>query len=254
MATKIKSIGLTKLNSAEHVNFHNLVSGYLKTCTPEKISATAESAAYTPLIAAEQDLVKRQQGSVLSPQMEAADGKRDDLLVYFTNAVINAERSPLEAQTAAYAHIWPTVKPYVGIAKHAVGQESAEIKGLVSDLSGADFAAYVTALNLTEALAALDAANNAYIALDLQRTSEIPSKAETVALRDETDKAYTSIADKATATVLLSPCPEALQFVSDINNLIDRTNASYNQRMAQKGKKPENPEVPTDTGTQNTPT
>lgn len=50
MATKVKSIGFTRLTNAEHLNFHLEAKLFMQTCGTENISATDEFTRYLEVI------------------------------------------------------------------------------------------------------------------------------------------------------------------------------------------------------------
>ena len=78
MATKIKIYNPNRLTNANHVDFHHKVYQYFTATTATKLNvSTSTAAAYQQSQLVEQDIVKRQSGSVLSPQLEAKDQQRD---------------------------------------------------------------------------------------------------------------------------------------------------------------------------------
>ena len=242
MTTKVKSFGQTKLTNAEHLNFHLETKMLITTCTPEKISAVTEMPLYEAAIQKEVEIVNRQTASALTADLEAKDKERDELLSYLFAMIDAAKNAPIPAMKEAHKYLAPVIQPYRGIAHEIHSRESAEIVGLVNDLTAVSVVTYVTGLNLLTIVQSLSALNEEYMELDLQRTSEMPSKADTRAVRAEIDKHYESIIDKANATVLLAPNDEAVMLVDNLNKLIDKTNADHNRRKA----KHEDPDLPTE--------
>ena len=87
MATKIKIYNPNRLTNANHVDFHHKVYQYFTATTATKLNvSTSTAAAYQQSQLVEQDIVKRQSGSVLSPQLEAKDQQRDQVLYYIFNS------------------------------------------------------------------------------------------------------------------------------------------------------------------------
>lgn len=232
MSTKIGTFGLGKLNNAEHVNFHAQVMNFVDLATPTAISLTPEQRlAYLDIQEREQDVVKRQQASAITPQLETIDHERDQLVAFLLTTIDNAAKSPVATQKEAYAQLKPVVKPYTGIGSHANAQETAEIIGLLRDLSAEPLGKHLGALALSPVIEALESSNLSYQQLDAQRTAQIPSKADTDKIRQEADAAYQQIVDLANATLLLKPSDAVSTFVQNINNLIKHTQDAYNLRM-----------------------
>lgn len=232
MATKIKIYNPNRLTNANHVDFHHKVYQYFTATTATKLNvSTSTAAAYQQSQLVEQDIVKRQSGSVLSPQLEAKDQQRDQVLYYIFNSYYLAEKAPFAAQREAFAALTPVIQPYQSIYNPAYAQEDAEVIGLLTYLRADNLKVHITTLGLTPVLDQLEELNNEFIALNNQRPSEIPAATDTKAARTETDRLYSEIVDKANATVQLQTNPEAEKFVADINNLIKETQNTYNLQM-----------------------
>ncbi len=76
---------------------------------------------------------------------------------------------------------YKVIKPYIGIARLPVAQETAKIQGLLIDLRKGENATYVTTLGLEAYLAELEKENNAYIALTSARTQSRAANKRTTA-------------------------------------------------------------------------
>lgn len=232
MGTKIKTISLGHKNNAEVDNFFFMCLNFIREYVVLKLNITqamvdAFSSNYDIL----HDLIKRQLASAITPLLATLDTERDTLLSYFFAAVKNAAKSPIAAHRAAYAALAPVIKPYEGIADHPVAQETSEISGLLLDANKTGLAVHLNALGLTDVLESLDSINAQYIALELQRTAEMPSKAETDKWRRLTYESYTAIIDRVNASLILEPTPEMESFAVKINNQIKHTNDAFNLRM-----------------------
>ena len=236
MTEKVKGIGFTQLTNAEHLNFHLEVKGFIEKCGVENISATEELAKYGEGIEIEVNMVNRQVASALTGDLEAKDKERDELLSYIFATVENAKNAPMESFKEANKQISPVLSPYKGIGAKTNSQESAEIVGLIKDLTKDGVASHMATLNLSEVVTMLGTINDEYMGLDQQRTSETPSKADSRNVRSKVEDVYDHIIDKVNATVVLMPNENASQLVQDLNNLIDKTRASYNRRTAKRGE------------------
>lgn len=252
ITTTIKSISLGKLNNAEHIDFHNNVEIYFETATAAKLSCTPElAAAYAAALNAEREYVKRQQASLITADITAADADRDAMLAYLFSLVDTAAKSPIAKQKSAGTTLRTLVKPYRGIGTDSLGQESAEISGLLNTLNAAANATAVTAVAMmADTIEQLEALNARVVTLMSQRTAETPSRSESLATRAQSDNLYAEITQKAGATCVIAPTAEATTFVTNINNQIDKTRNAYNIRMgmaeANKPIVPPTPPVTTD--------
>lgn len=232
MAKKISTIAFGKLNNAEIDYFFSQILLFISEYTIEKLNLTQQLVdALRNCQAILMDLVKRQLASALSPQLAALDEERDGYVSYLFSALKTATKSPVAAQRTAAAEVEPVVRPYKGIERHAVGQKSSEIVGLLHDLSREDLGTHLNALRLTDVIEALDTANTQYITLDAQRTAEIPSKAETDKARRATAAAYFDITDRLEASFILQPTPEIEALIVKINNMVKYTEDAYNTRI-----------------------
>ncbi len=234
MSNKVKDMGLTKLSNAEHLGFHMEVKLFVEKCGAENISVATKLPLYTDAINAEVEVVNRQTASSLTQDLEAKDEERDELLSYLFTSIHNAKNAPMANFKEAYKQLLPAITPYKGIAQKTNSQETAEIMGLVNDLRKDTLLPHITALGLLDILNLIETTNNEYITLDQKRTSDVPSKKDTDTLRSTVDELYETIVDKTNATVILMPNDSAKTLVSDICNLIDKTNTSYNQRTAKR--------------------
>ncbi|MFI3257854.1 MAG: DUF6261 family protein [Spirochaetales bacterium] len=167
--------------------------------------------------------------------MQEKDAQRDELLSYFFTTINTAKNAPLATHKEAHKRLAPLVSSYKGIAYKTLTQKTAEITGLIHDAQSETYAPYIADLTLNDVLTSIETANNEYIVLDTERTSKNPEATDSKIIRDATDIVYQSMIDKTEATITLSPNEKALTLVTELNNLIDKTKALYNQRTARRG-------------------
>ena len=252
--TKIKPVGLTKMNNAEYENFMSRFRGLIPqgSDSPDIVSVRSVS---NPLgITDEQlsafdtdqallvDLVNQSHISDETAQMLDVDKQRDDLVVYTTSSVTQMTKSPLSAQRSAAQTVYNILKPYIGIYKSANQQETAQIEGLLADLAKPGIAALIQTLGLTEVITALRDANTQYATLTAQRTSNKAHaiKENSAAVRLRMDALYDDMTTMAFVQSIANPTAETATFVNNVNALISETSALYNQRIAAAKKKPDN--------------
>lgn len=239
MVIQIKQFNPEKLANAAHLGFNTEVQVFVNKHGAENISCAVEQTLYNAAVLAEVDVVNRQRGSALTIDLDQLDQERDDLVIYIFRTFDASKFSPLAAAQEAHKQLLPFMKSYRGMQDHHNVKESGEIIGMLKDLRAANLATYVATLNIGSVMDLLEVKNNTYIELDSQRVSEMPNKLVTDTLRANVDELYYTIVSRANATVVLATNDAAEAFVRDMNNFIDKTNASYNLRMAQYSKKEE---------------
>lgn len=255
--TRIKTLPLSIFNNAEYLTFMNHVIDLVKTDetdegggSPGELSvATAVPelglseefiAAYEADLLALADAVDESRAAVETSEMSTHEKNRDSLATYITTRVSRAGSLPLEAERDAGKALYRVVKPYIGIARLPVAQETAKIRGLLMDLRKEENAPYVAILGLEAYLAELESENEAYDALSQQRVnSRAASKKESgTAIRERIDAQYDELTLLAQSFAIAQPSDKGNAFIPALNQLIAETTAAYNQRMAQ-GKKGE---------------
>ena len=255
--TKIKPAGLTKLNNAEYTNFMNAFyrlafaagGGGGDSESPDEISldnnplgiTDAQKAAFEKELPLMTDLVNQSHISDETAQLLDLDKQRDDLVVYLTTSVSQMRNSPIEAQRTAAQTVYNIIKPYIGIARPPVAQETAKIQGLLLDLRKEENKPYVTTLGLDAYLAELENTNNAYIAVTSERTlSRAGNRKESGSvLRGRIDEYYDDLVMLAQSYSVAVPSEKATMFVNNLNQLISETITAYNQRKKGSSSKEE---------------
>ena len=248
--TKVKNIMLYVLNNAEYLSFMNHVldlangnSGGGDSESPDEISLLTGSDGIPELgltkefldtyeadLLAMADVVDESRTSQETEQMALHD---------IITRISRAGTLPLEAERDAGKYLYKVIKPYNGIARLPMAQETAKIKGLLLDLRKDENKPYVTTLGLDAYLAELEKENNAYDRLSQQRVqNRTTSKKESGAnLRKRIDVYYDDLTLLAQSYGVAKPSEKATAFIAALNQLIAETTAAYNQRMA-SAKKP----------------
>lgn len=255
--TKVKNIMLYVLNNAEYLSFMNHVidlatgDGGGGSGSPGEISLdegvpelglTKEFVdAYEGDLLALADVVDESRASQETEQMDLHDTNRDNLAIYIITRISRAGTLPLEAERDAGKHLYKVIKPYNGIARLPMAQETAKVRGLLMDLRKEENRTYVATLGLDAYLAELEKENDAYDRLAQQRLKgrTAAKKESGTALRERIDVYYDDLALLAQSYSVAKPSEKASSFVASLNQLIAETTAAYHQRMAQAKKKEE---------------
>ena len=166
--TKIKTLPLSLFNNAEYLSFMNHVldlangnSGGGDSESPDEISLLTGSDGIPELgltkefldtyeadLLAMADVVDESRTSQETEQMTLHDTNRDNLAIYIITRISRAGTLPLEAERDAGKYLYKVIKPYNGIARLPMAQETAKIKGLLLDLRKDENKPYVTTLGL----------------------------------------------------------------------------------------------------------
>lgn len=239
---KIKDFGITKLNNAEYTNFSTRVLSLVKqagTIEPDGGSALGIEAEVQEedeeLLALLGDIVAQSRISDRTAELTEVDNQRDDLVVYLFKLLRSKKSSPLAAERKAATSLYNLLKPYVGCYRSPGQQETVQIRGLLTDARKAENTANVETLALTNILTELETANDEYASLTEQRTEERAANRldESKKVRARMDELYDYISTVAFVQSVAHPTDATATFVTNLNALIDETNALYNQRIAQ---------------------
>ena len=253
--TKIKTIPLSIFNNAEYLAFLNSVLNLVPAPTgggdrPEIESLDADVRTNgSPDIGLSAQFVQKMENDVMlladtvdesriAQETEPAavhEANRDNLVIYITTRISRAGTLPLEAERDAGKFLYKVIKPYIGIARLPVAQETAKIQGLLIDLRKDENASYVTTLGLEAYLAELEKENNAYIALTSARTQSRAAnkKDNSATIRQRLDSQYDDLL--AQSFSVAQPSAAATTFVSNLNQLISETVTAFNQRKKGSG-------------------
>jgi len=249
---KIKDFGITKLNNAEYTNFSTRVLTLVEqagTLEPDGGSAlgieTEVQEEYETLLATMNDIVAQSRISDHTAELTEVDKQRDDLVVYLFKLLRSKKSSPLADERKAATSLYNLLKPYVGCYRSPGQQETVQIRGLLTDARKAENLPNVEALALANILTELESANDEYASLTEQRTEERAASRldESKKVRARMDELYDYISTVAFVQSVAHPTDATATFVTNLNALIDETNALYNQRIAQAKRGKEDPEA-----------
>ena len=239
---KIDTIGLAKLNNAEYTNFMNRTLNQAVAVGIEKIGASDTLIdGITANVNKMTDIVAQSRASVETAQIAEVDKKADELIIYLMATFRTNRTFPIQAMRTAAEALYLKTKPYVGCQTLPQGQQIQKMRGLLSDLTGTDMSAHIQTLGLSAVVEELNIVTAQYSNLIEQRSmSQLANKVDaSKTVRMELDMQYDDLVTIAFVTSVATPSKEVTDFVVYMNKLIADTNAAYNQRIAQSGKKKE---------------
>lgn len=265
---KVSPINLRQLNNAEYLSFMNHVidlvfgrSNAGDSESPDEISLHAGEEgipelgldkefldAYEAALMELADAVDESRVAKETEQMAVHEKNRDNLIIYILTRIARAGALPLEAERDAGKALYKVTKPYTGIARIPVAQETAKIRGLLLDLRKEAAKPYVTTLGLDTYLSELEKENEAYDRLSQQRVqsrSTMKRPSGTV-LRLRIDQYYDQFTLLAQSFSIVRPSEKVSAFIDALNQLITETITAYHQRKGISKPADKTPDKPSE--------
>lgn len=258
--TKIKTLPLSLFNNAEYLSFMNHVldlangnSGGGDSESPDEISLLTGSDGIPELGLTKEFLETYEadllaMADVVEREPHLAGDRANDLARYqprqprhlYHHPHLTGRYPPAGGRSVTRASTYTrSIKPYNGIARLPMAQETAKIKGLLLDLRKDENKPYATTLGLDAYLAELEKENNAYdrLSRNASKTGPPPKRKAAPTWRKRIDVYYDDLTLLAQSHSVAKPSEKATAFIAALNQLIAETTAAYNQRMA-SAKKP----------------
>ena len=252
----INQIRMSRLDNGRHFEYHNHVYDLLHAADATKIGIPAEKiTAYKADLDVEEEINRETQASLNTQRMTKKDEERDDLLSFIFNTIRTNRLSPEQAMATAAEVLNVVAKPYYGIQKLGLDQESAFINGLLRDFRKTENAPHVTTLKLTSALQKLETANAEFRQIyDARSATRADNKLpQAKVARAKTDAMYEQIVFilKAAYYYGIAPVerPLIVSIVNKMNQRMEETTNAFQKSLAQKraaDKKPTDPKQPKD--------
>lgn len=181
------------------------------------------------------EMTRETRSNLLTEELAQLDRDRDAILSYIFNTLEKASKLPLATQREAGRILHNALKVYSDIIRLPQTQETVEIRGMLLDLAKETLAPHVETMGLAPYIAELKRINDLFEDKSQTRSDETaPSEVKTKEIRKQAGSLYQEIAERAFAANLLHESETTLQFIKDLNRLIDTTIADYNRRRADK--------------------
>ena len=184
--------------------------------------------------------------SAYTTRLNECDKKRDKVLTFILGSVRSQKISPTATVAEAATRMARLLKPYTGSQVLAFDEETANIRGLLDDLSTQT--ADVTTLGLTDALSQLGTLNTEFIQLRSERRVESPDGdlPNSKLVRAESDAAYETVCCYIEAAFLYATTDEDRRAIAGLIKDLNKTTAAYKttHRMKMAQKKPTDPKEP----------
>ena len=246
---RIQTTFLHDFNNATHALFHSNQYDLVAKVEQTKLNIPADAlAAWKADIDLEVEINKQSMMSALTRELNEKDRVRDNLLTQLFGLMKVHRLSFVETERKPAERLYAALKPYFGIQREMVGNETIHIVGLLNDTER--FAAEVTALGLAPLLAHLKALNDEYRTLDAQRRSDsVASKLPNARIvRRQTDADFEVICQCIQASYMLAANNAdkelILTLVNEMNRVASDLKTSHKASAAQK--KPKGKKKPDD--------
>jgi len=171
-----------------------------------------------------------------TPELQAADRKRDDLFLYASQTIGTAGLSPIEATAQAGKRLSYQLTPYKKAPRLTYASNTAAVTDFVEKMREPANAADIATLGLTAAIDALDEANKEFNRIYTSRSTELLTRASSEnmkSIRSQVDDAFKAAASAINALYqvneLVTKDAEKGQTLADV---IDKVNAILYQLQA----------------------
>lgn len=196
------SFGFTRPRNPEHYQMHH---DMLEIITPDFATAFGIPQLreeYQRLFDVENECYLRNTAFQDTPELQAADRKRDDRFLYNSQSINTACLSPIEATAEAGRRLAYHMKPYMKAPRLTYAANTAAVTDFVEKMREPANAADITTLGLTPAIDALDEANKKFNKIYTQRSSELLTRASSEnmkSIRSQVDDAFKKAASAINA-------------------------------------------------------
>ena len=237
------NFSISRLNNPEITAFYINVQKAINTATPENLGIGEMYPAYNAKLQELIDRVYVSQGSEFTAAMKAADDRR---CLIFRRIRLRLQMVEVAEQNEALLACQEVVRTHLltkyvaGVTQRPYQERSSILKGFVLDLNEKLDEDAIEALGLANDIAALESANNAFIAAYAQRTAE---KAEgnlgvTQRLRDEMFDLYLQLTcivqylANSTDTANAEKATACQGFIAHVNVLLSDAKKRLEQRLS----------------------
>ena len=244
----ITPFGRTKLNNSEYSNFMNEVRKLADVAGYDKLGLDqTELTDFDNQVKQLVQIVVQTSAKTQTFSLTELDSQRDSLATFIFAVARYGQDIPIEPFATAARNLYLNLKPYVGMQKAALTQESAQVNSMLVLLAESTNAANATILGLPAAIAKLKQVQADF---EAQYNSRAQSQVDDPyvsarPLRTTIDQLYDIMVMMAQAKILTSPSDAGRLFVKGLNKLIDDTERLYHTRITAEATRKKNAETPT---------
>ena len=239
---RVETAYIHSFSSATHTLLHSNQYDLVAKVEQSKLNISADLlASWKANIDLEVEINKQSMLSALTRELNEKDVARDNLLTQLFGLIKVHRLSVVEAERKPAERLYAALKPYFGIQREMVGDETIHIVGLLKDTER--FTTEVTALGLAALLAQLKTVNEEYKKLDAQRRSDLVAAKlpDARSVRRQTDADFEVICQCIQASYMLAANNAdkelILTLVNEMNRVASDLKASHKASAAQRKPK-----------------
>lgn len=226
---EIFKVNLNNARNAEHYQFHADVLSVFTAETASAQSIDALRTNYETLFQKEDEAFIQNRAYASTQEIEAKDRERDELFLYVKQTIDTNQYCPVADKKEAAQKLAFVLKPYRSANKKPFAENTAQVTNFVSDMQDSTNAAYVSTLGLTDAVAQLKTANEAFNEVYMGRSGEKLTRASNEkmkTIRPQVDDAYRAVASAINALYQVNELVTRNAATSEtLGTLIDNINA-----------------------------
>lgn len=193
---------LSRARNAEHYQFHSDILRIITIDFTTSKGIDPLRTAYQDLFDIENTCYLRNANYLATPDVEAADKKRDNLFLYCSQTIVANLLCPVEATAEAAKRLNFYLTPYKDAPRMAYAAATAAITDFVDKMQQDGIKEDVATLGLATAIEQLDAANIAFNAVYSKRSSEVLTRTisdNMKSIRPKVDESYKDLASAINA-------------------------------------------------------
>jgi hypothetical protein len=237
----IESINYRLLRNNEHQQFHTECKNLIEKYGASALGIGELYQNYPICINNESEALKKITKSAYTEDLIVADDHRDSIYRGMTDMLQGSANHFRTEIRQATARLQVVFGHYGNLAIKSYDEETTTINNLISELSSAS-AGDISTIDLTEWVAELQAANQAFVSLFQSRYDENTAKTRLVMrqVREETDNLFRSMVTRINALIIVNGEKDYVAFAKDVNERIDH----FRQILLQRKGRNDQPEPP----------
>ena len=233
---------LTRARNAEHYRLQEALLKAVPVDFATKYKLTALRDTYITLFEKEDSIYLQTRGFIDTKELADRDVVRDRLFRLIRLTIQSKELSLVEAEVSAASKLVFVMKPYNMAASKPDAENTAMVSDCVKKLQSDEYSPFVQSLGLTDAVAALKAANEEFDALYSHRADEKRVKTVTETLleiRPLVDAAFLELSKAINALYTVSAVIDKdMEKEAEIGSVIDTVNAEilqFSETLSRRG-------------------
>lgn len=233
---------LSRVRNAEHYQLHDDI---LRTVTAA--FATAQGIAplrekYQALFDTETTCYLQNRSYQNTTEIETSDKNRDDYFLYISQTIATGKYCPIEAKKEAAVRLGYALELYKDAPRMNYASNTAAVKDFVLKVGEPQYADAIATLGLSDAITALNEANEAFNTLYSSRSSEVLSRNTSESMRTirpQVDTAYREFASAINAlyqvNALVAKSKETEQAIGTVIDSVNALIIQLQQTLSRAG-------------------